>query len=593
MGTSPYQLPEISAPRLAGADTSQLPHDPGTESSTYIGRSHYTGDAPLDEATARAYAISRHTGLSELEQKTLELYNVYALPPRAVHESLIEAFNEYCHPWMPVLASNDVLSRGTSDNSLLLSQAVYLAASRVTTSASIQAFSSPADIYQRAKALYWVGYEKTPLTVIKAITMLHWYTPDGPAHVSYDTSEYWLKIGVGLAYQIGLNREPSAGPERAIRRRMWWTLVVSSSSVSRASLFALNCFAAIVPVKWTALNSRLKADIEQIRDSLISVSRGRPRAIQLEDADVSPPTMEDFVESPANGELFIAYVEICRATGDLVQAYSRKKFTSDERSKMDATLFRWTRMLPSHLRLADYSVTTQMYELRPHDFRARQLHVPYLACIIIMSRSGSPHTGVSPAAIFAASFLAGIYEDFLARNLVARLSPTFTTFGFMAGLSLISLRPYPALWAAAQSDLTTIQNALQELSARWKSAIGASKVINKALQSEVHTGHLSNAAPLPLLSRDEAPLFEGFPLELCRMWRAYETQRASQQALDLELEPVLARHADPMAEVLTELYGQQAPNTSLGLEFGSGEALFGEASFEGIPDYFWGDWGLN
>jgi hypothetical protein len=303
--------------------------------------------------------------------------------------------------------------------------------------------------------------------------------------------------------------------------------------------------------------------------------------------------MEDFAESPANGELFIAYVEICRAMGDLVQAYSRKKFTSDEHSKMDATLFRWTRMLPLHLRLADYSVATQMYELRPHDFRARQLHVPYLACIIIMSRSGSSHNNsISPAAIFAASFLAGIYEDFLARNLVARLAPTFTTFGFMAGLLLISLRPYPTLWAAAQSDLVTIRNVLQELSSRWRSAIGASKVIQKALQSDPPTTTTLPNMVLPPLSRDEAPLFEGFPLELCRMWQAYETERAS-QALNIGLEPTFTRHSDPMAEVLTGLYGQQVPETSMGLGFGEGNAMSGGASFEGIPDYFWGDWGLN
>ena len=82
--TSPYQLPEVGASQPAGAETSQLPHDPGTGSSTYIGRSHCTGDAPADEAAARAYAVSRHTGLSDIEQKTLELCNVYALPPRAV-----------------------------------------------------------------------------------------------------------------------------------------------------------------------------------------------------------------------------------------------------------------------------------------------------------------------------------------------------------------------------------------------------------------------------------------------------------------------------------------------------------------------------
>jgi len=338
------------------------------------------------------------------------------------------------------------------------------------------------------------------------------------------------------------------------------------------------------------MQSQSSTDTEQVRDCLISVSRGRPRAIQLEDADVSAPSMEDFAESPTEGELFIAYVEICRTLGDLVQAFSRKRFSSDERCKVDAALFRWTRMLPVHLRLADHSAHTQTYELRPHDFRARQLHVPYLACIIIRSRSSLSQNIIAPAAIFAASFVAGIYEDFLARDLVGRLSPTFTTFGFMAGLFLISLRPYPTLWAAAQIDLITIQNALQELSSRWKSAIGASKVIQKALESEVPINHPPNVS-FPLLSRDEVPLFEGFPLELCRMWQAYESERAS-HALAIGPEPLYSRHTDPMAEVLTGLHDQQAPDGLLGLEFG-GDALFGASAFEGIPDYFWGDWGLS
>lgn len=229
IATSPFLIAEPSGQRTVPEDSDPPAHDPGTGSSTYIGRSHYEGNAPVDETTARAYATSRQSELSELEQKTLELWNVYALPPRAVHESLVEAFTEYCSPWMPIIEPNNPLPRDVSSTSLLLCQAVYLAASRVGSSASVQAFSSPAEFYQRAKALYWVGHEKKPLTVIQAITMLHWYTPDGPAHVSYDTSEYWLKIGVGLAYQIGLHREPPAGPERAIRRRIWWTLVVSPS----------------------------------------------------------------------------------------------------------------------------------------------------------------------------------------------------------------------------------------------------------------------------------------------------------------------------------------------------------------------------
>jgi hypothetical protein len=204
-----------------------LQEDPGTGgSSTYIGR-HHLGDNAIDETSARDYGQSRQQGLSDLEQKTLELWDVFALPPRPLHESLLESFMQYCFPWMPLLEPSEAHVRDNQQSSLLLSQAIFLAASRVNPSPPVCEYASPAEFYQRAKALFWIGHEKNELTVIKATTMLHWYTPDGPAFVSHDTSEYWLKIGVGLAYQIGLHKEPPPGPQRAIRRRMWWSLVVS------------------------------------------------------------------------------------------------------------------------------------------------------------------------------------------------------------------------------------------------------------------------------------------------------------------------------------------------------------------------------
>jgi hypothetical protein len=52
--------------------------------------------------------------------------------------------------------------------------------------------------------------------------------PNGPEHVSFDTSRFWLQIGVGLAHQVGLHKEPT-GVDCLVRRRLWWSLVVSAS----------------------------------------------------------------------------------------------------------------------------------------------------------------------------------------------------------------------------------------------------------------------------------------------------------------------------------------------------------------------------
>jgi hypothetical protein len=320
-----------------------------------------------------------------------------------------------------------------------------------------------------------------------------------------------------------------------------------------------------------------------VRDSLISVSRGRPRAVNLEDSDVSPPTLDDFADKPEVGELFIAYVEICCTLGDLVQSCARKRVAASKRTEVLNALFRWTRMLPPRLMLAQYSVDSQSFESRPHDFLARQLHVPYLTSVIILAKVGVET--VSPAAVLAASFVAGIYEDLLARNLVCLLSPTFTTFGFISGLVLRSLRPYPGLWSAARKDLEIILTSLQQLSTRWRSAIGAYKVIQRALDQPL-PATTSPGRSLPRLDRNEAPLFEGFPIQLCRMWHALEAERTAQD-VNFHLADMLPHQLTPATE---RGVNHQPLITDINPILDDG--LF-NIPFDDLPDYFWGDWTFN
>ncbi|KAK5675706.1 hypothetical protein LTS10_011806 [Elasticomyces elasticus] len=522
-------------------------------SSTYIGRAHYDTTTPIDEDSARAYGASRQDAQSLAEQQTLAAWQAFALPPRAVHQSLIEAFIEYCHPWMPVLEISEKDQRQTPPSSFLLLQSIFTAASRVASSPSLSEYALPSDFYHRARALFWVGHESNPLTVIKAITMLHWYNPDGPAYVSYDTSEYWLKIGVGLAYQIGLHREPPVGVHRAMRRRVWWSLVV--------------------------------------RDALISVSRGRPRAIQLSDCRVGRPDSEDFPESPTSGELFVSYVDICCALGDVVESFSRDSMTRDKRSATENVLFRWTRSLPQWLQLAQWSPATSCWEPKVHDFKARQLHVIYFVTLTILAKGTGTDRTISQVAILAASFIAGVYEDFLARDLVRTLSPTYTTFCFMAGLVLLPLRKDAALWERAQADLLVIQRSLEILAQRWKSAIGASKALQKAMESpSLATSRLAPLEPMPAGYR---PLFDGYPLELCRMWMpCHEHASASIRSDDGgHVSHTATRHS---AAAITHDEPDFSNNsTDYYAPFGDDlQSGFGDASFD-QGGYFWSDWNLG
>lgn len=207
------------------ANVEETSHD---APSTFIGRAHYLShETQFDEATARAYPSYQSDELSELGESVLSIFRAFDLPTRSMKQGLTDAFVRFCYPWTPILSRGDVESP-PEKTSLLLIQSMFLAASRASSSPGVLAFATPAQFYQRAKALFFMNHEKNPMAVIKATIMLQWYTPDGPEHVSYDASEFWLKIGVGIAYQIGLHRDPGTSRNAPERRRVWWSLVVSS-----------------------------------------------------------------------------------------------------------------------------------------------------------------------------------------------------------------------------------------------------------------------------------------------------------------------------------------------------------------------------
>jgi hypothetical protein len=219
-------------PSTASAQPAPIPsatrsEDPSPNNETFIGRAHYLDhDTPFDETQARDATEAGKSQMSERDNTVLQLYNAFDLPPRAVLRSLLDCFLTYCQPWTPVLTRGDLDYHDGRPPSLILCQSMFLAASRVSTAPSIHSFATPDQFYHRAKALFFLNHELDALAVIKATIMLQWYTPVGPEQVSYDAGEFWLRVGIAIAFQIGLHREPPPGPVAASRRRIWWTLMV-------------------------------------------------------------------------------------------------------------------------------------------------------------------------------------------------------------------------------------------------------------------------------------------------------------------------------------------------------------------------------
>ncbi|EQL30312.1 hypothetical protein BDFG_07192 [Blastomyces dermatitidis ATCC 26199] len=471
-----------------------LPHvhsyDESPSASSFLGRSEYLGgEVPINEDQAKSYPAVATESLTEEDIRVLQLQHAFDLPPRAVREGLIDTFMKRCAPWMPIVERSWLTERYGNQPSLLLLQAVFLAGSRVSSAPAVAAYASPNEFYRRAKALFWSGYEKNTITVITAVLVMHWYNPEGPEHISLNTSGFWNRIGVGLAYQIGLHKEPPPGRNAALRRRLWWTLYA--------------------------------------RDCLISASHGRPRAINPDDCDVKSLSNEDFYGSTADGPMFISYVELASLLGDLTQCCCRTYLSRQKRQYIEGALYRWTRELPDHLHLFRYASsnngTSPKLVPAPYSFEARQLHVLYFIILAILFRSTPPASTPSPAAVLASSFVAGIFEDFLARDEICFLGPVFTFYLLASGVGLLSCFRYPRLWAKAEQDLRIIYNSQKELSTRWPSAIGGLNALRGMKEEASKNQRYEETQLIGSLTPEQLTCFNGFPTDLCRLGEAILT----------------------------------------------------------------------
>ncbi|KAK5065328.1 hypothetical protein LTR84_001166 [Exophiala bonariae] len=450
---------------------------------TYIGRDHYVdNEDDIDEGNARAFEPANHPAHLETSMATLHLWKATEIPPRAARQSLLSSVIEYCLPWTPVLEPADLAELSHLDQAppcLLLAQAVWLAGSMVNSAPSVVAYATPDQFYHRAKALFWSGLDKDPITAIKATLLLQWYNPEAPEYVSFDNSEFWLKIGVGLAHQIGLHREPHLGNMKALRRKIWWSLVA--------------------------------------RDCLVSVAHGRPRAISMEDCDVLPPSPRDFPETSGAFELFSQWVAVCLILGDISESCTRRYMSRKAQTDVKTSLIRWNNNLPPEFRI--FVIDTTKYHPNPQNFAARQLHLPYLASLVILGRQHHTTGSISVISTLAASLTARIFEDFLARDEVKVLAPIFTRYCLISSMAFVALMSFTDLWQAAQPDLAILQQALAELSKRWRSAIGASRTLSNAIERRAtrRRGNMTSSFSVDRLEIQQ--YFEHTDLDSCRIWK--------------------------------------------------------------------------
>ncbi|KAF2417643.1 hypothetical protein EJ08DRAFT_703357 [Tothia fuscella] len=440
---------------------------------SYLERSKYIGDnVAIDDAEEAPPHSTRD--LNENDMQILHMQNAFVLPARSVRDSLLDSFWSRCWPWTPIVERGWIEGRPQNEASILLLQGMMLAGSRVSSSPITG--GEPEEYYNKGKTLFWMGAEKDPLIMTVAALLLNWWNPEGPEHFSIDTSAFWLRISVGLAYQVGLHRDPEGKPDAALRRKLWWSLVT--------------------------------------RDCLINSGHGRPRAINLQLTDVLPPSVQDFEGDQDSANLFSAYVGISLILGDLTQCFLQRGRFREKRLMLGDKVFRWIQTLPNSLQLC-YNSPGRL--LKAYSFEARQLHVQYFTVLTILNKRLPPTTTPSTASLLASSFVAGIFEDFLARDELRYLGPIFTFYLLAAGVSLLSSYRYAGLWHLAEQDLQIIIQAQQELGKRWPSAVGSLKRMTDVRDKVTHCQR-STYFPENNLTPEQMQYFNSFGPDLCRSW---------------------------------------------------------------------------
>lgn len=309
----------------------------------------------------------------------------------------------------------------------------------------------------------------------------------------------------------------------------------------------------------------------QARDCCISVAHGRPRAIKLQDSDVPFPCDSDFLASGLEPARFISYVKICLILGDFTELHPPKAFPSDDRLDPETKLRSWIQALSSELKIYEEQPPRR---LMPYDFEARQLHVAYLAALVIANHPSSVNDSPSRVAILASSFIAGLFDEFLIRDDVRFLGPIFTFYLLAASLTQLRCCQYMSLRKSAESNLRIIEKAQAELEKKWPSATGSQR-----LYSKVHDRIFRQDAALSLPERPitsaQRILFQDYGEDLCNQWDLFpQSQSVESENLEFSIQDSIGElaRASETDDLSTSL------DDSLGILASSNDHPFGKNS---------------
>lgn len=201
--------------------------------------------------------------------------------------------------------------------------------------------------------------------------------------------------------------------------------------------------------------------------------QSKPAIIDPDDCNVREPSLEDFPGDPRfqkRGQIFIFWVRLCAIIGRVAKTLHSPK-SKDETHLTPEDLVKqlsnWVNSLPPHLRLPIQTSRTSCFDKEVH-----QLYLPYLTTVIILhlKRIDNPLPQALPPAILAASCIARILRDILARGNSRFLMAITCWYTGTAFIPLLQASQFPHMAKEANDCLDILERTAEQLKTMWASA---------------------------------------------------------------------------------------------------------------------------
>ncbi|KAE8318996.1 fungal transcription factor regulatory middle homology region [Aspergillus parasiticus SU-1] len=373
------------------------------------------------------------------------LMDALTLPEPALADELVEAYFTHVNPGYPIIEEDLFMTqyrnRDPADPPpILLLQAILLVGAHVTRPKA-ERDALKEIFFRRVKWLFDSRIERNRDIMVQAALLMTWHSDSADDDVAAN-AHYWVGVAARIATGLGMHRNPVSSKfvprDRRMWRRLWYILVQF--------------------------------------DVMVSLSYGRPQAINLEDSDVSPLTPSDFegCGSRVQAEYVIHFSELCTMISYIVRERFGLRVSAERRKaalqEADEALANWSLKLPDSLRLraSDMDPWSAMLHLTYNNFLIL-LHRPHPRASAYSDDYG-PHDAEICSA--AAGVIASIFEELRLNDRLKFLwySGVHTLFTAMIQVRVELRFSNPVLAINALRRFDSASYSLRELAEYWSHA---------------------------------------------------------------------------------------------------------------------------